>query len=484
MALSNALAGGGGLIAGLLIGAVLGITLERADGPPGTTPPDPSTTSTATATAATTTTTTTTPTPPASSTPDAGTPEIPPPTPPVSGAHAGDPDGPDAPAPHDPAHGLRIVQGIVVAEDAAPVPFAWVTGELDYRPAVEVQAGQDGKFLIAMPGTLPITLRARARYRSDTRGPEANATPDKFATLVLQVRDGGTLQGTVINDGGRALAGVGVTVEWKEPDDSEGLPELNPDGVPLVWTWHTTTDQAGAFRVAGCRPWTGGGHFLISAKHPSHHDAQTVIEVPDPYRLPEPFDASITMQESSVATARLLNADGTPVKHGVIMIIVRDGNRVIEWTRADVRDGKFDVRTAMTGTLVFVPIRDRLAGTPLVVKPPDDGSPVPEVVVTWKDALPLCTGQLLPPPGVSLFEATFHLTITSSGMSAGGPDIPVTYDEATGKFSLPRQFYGVEGDAAYAVLTVTLPGCKPKQMDFNLYDDETADLGELEIEQE
>ena len=90
----------------------------------------------------------------------------------------------------------------------------------------------------------------------------------------------------------------------------------------------------------------------------------------------------------------------------------------------------------------------------------------------------------MPPPGIALFEAKFNLNITSSGTSAGGPDIPVEYDEETGKFHLPRQFYGVEGDAAYAELTITLPGCKPKQVDFNLYDDETADLGEIELEEE
>jgi hypothetical protein len=481
----------GGFVVGLVLGAVGGIAMGRASAPPG--PVDPSTTATPTPASTTAATTATTATPPATAVtappPATATSTATPPTGPATATATpagpgGEVETPAKPEKDDPAKGLRIVKGIVVAEDAAPIPFAWVTGEVDYRPVVEVQAGRDGKFTIAVPGTMPITLRARARYASDTRTPEANAAPGKFATLVLQVRDGGTLAGGVIDSGGDPIEGAAVVVEWKEPDDSEGLPEVDPDGAPLAWTWKSTTNAAGGFRVAGCRPWTGGGYFLISATHPNYHPAQAVVQVEDSFRLPEPFSATITMREASVGKARYVEADGSPIAAGAIMIIVRDGNRVVEWTRAEVKDGEFTVRTSMPGTLVFVPIRDRLAGVPTVVEPPEDGSPIKEVVVTWKPAPPLCAGQLLPPPGVGLFEAKFHLTITSSGTSAGGPDIPVTYDEETGKFSLPRQFYGVEGDAAYAVLTVQLPGCKPKQVDFNCYDDETAELDGIELEEE
>jgi hypothetical protein len=476
---------------GLLIGAVVGIGIGQSDGEPAT-PPGPSTSmSTATPTAGTTTPPTTA-TPPLTATPPVTATAPSTATPPTTAATTpdtptgGEVEKPDTPTKEedDPAAGLRIVKGIVVAEDAAPVPYAWVTGEVDYQAVVDVQADRDGTFVIAVPGTMPITLRARARYASDTRTPEANANPEKFSTLVLQVRDGGAMTGGVIDSGGQPIADVAVTVEWKEPDDSEGLPEIDEDDVPMTWTWTGTTNRGGGFRIAGCRPWTGGGYFLIRAKHPHYHPSQTVIEVDDPYRLPEPFTASITLREAAVRTARYVEQDGTPIASGAIMITVRDGNRVVEWSRAQVTDGKFVVRTSMPGTLVFVPVRDRLAGVPLVVEPPKDGTPISEVTVTWRPAPALCKGQLLPPPGTALFEAKFALNITSSGTSAGGPDIPVSYDETTGTFALPRQFYGVEGDAAYAVLTIALPGCRPKQVDFNLYDDETADLGEIELERE
>lgn len=467
-----------GLVAGLAIGALIGIQVERSWTTDAPTPPAPTATTAPTATAASPTTpatgpTATTPTPPAPGEP-----------PPADAAKL--PDHPDH------VTGARIITGRVVAEDAIPVPGAWVTAAVDFRPAADAICDKHGAFVLVVPGDLPITVRARARRSSESHTYEIPAVPGTPVTVVLGVRDRGTLKGRTIGSSGEPVVGAAVTVTWHEPDDGAD-PPLDDDGNPdLMPERVTQTDAQGAFQVPGCWPGSTGGWFVVRATHPRHYEQSARIDVPDPYRLHEPFGVQLTLLDAAggVARARLQFADGRPVAAGYVMGMIRDGREIKEWARFDVADGAFELKFGRAGaTVVLVPMVNGVAGNPHTLDSAalqgEAGQPdAPPVRVTFEPAPPLLRGKLLPPPGGGLHETRFALEITSGQIAAPVSNPAVRLDPVTGEFEVLRQFFGIEGGAAYGTVAIKAPGCKVKTLDFNAFDGETEDLGAIQLEGE
>jgi hypothetical protein len=473
----------GGALIGLVLGALVGIQVERTwpiaapVGPePGPAVPPPAPASTPPA-----------PTPAPGPTPTpAPTPGETPPAP--------TPDGAKPPPSDHPDHvtGARIIRGRVVAEDAIPVPGAWVTAAVDYRPAADAICDKDGAFVLVVPGDLPITVRARARRASESQTLEIAAEPGTPVTVVLTVRDRGTLRGRVVGSSGDPVVGAAITVTWHEPADAAN-PPVDDDGNPdLMPERRTESDAEGAFVVPGCWPGSAGGWFLVRAAHRRHYEQSAQIAVPDPWRLHEPFGVQLTLLDAAggVAKARLCFQDGRPVPSAYVMGMIRDGREIKEWARFDVADGAFELKFGRAGaTVVLVPMVNGVAGNPHTLdsqvlqdtagKP--DAAPV---AVTYVPAPPLLKGKLLPPPGGGLHETRFALEITSGQIAAPVSTPSVKLDPVSGEFEVMRQFFGVEGGAAYGTVAIRAPGCKVKTLDFNAFDGETEDLGAIQLEGE
>jgi hypothetical protein len=384
----------------------------------------------------------------------------------------------------DHVKGARIIRGRVIAEDAIPVPGAWVTAAVDYRPAADAICDKNGEFVIVVPGDMPITLSARARQTSEVAMDEIPAEPGQVVTVVLSKRDRGTLRGICINSGGGPVAGATVTLKWEEPED--GNPPLNDDGEPdLIEDRTTLTDKQGGFRFPGIWAGSGGGDFVVAAKHPRHYAQAARLRADDPYRLPHEIGGvQLTLLDAAggVAKGRLVNEKGKPIPSAHVMGLVRDGRTIIEWKRFEVVNGVFEAKFQKSGQkVVLTPVVNNRPGIPIVI--PDLESRE-KVEITYKPAPPLLTGKLIPPPGGGLLETQFALEITSGQIASPVANPAVKFDPVTGQFTFVRQFYGIEGGAAYGTLTIKAPGCKPKTVDFNAYDGETEDLGEIELEAE
>ncbi|QSQ21290.1 carboxypeptidase regulatory-like domain-containing protein [Pyxidicoccus parkwayensis] len=191
-------------------------------------------------------------------------------------------------------HPLQDIELDVVKPAAPPARAKASADEKDAEEeALEDSSGltdEEGHFVIevAKPGRYVLTAGGNGflQTRLDV---EAPAT-----TLKVVLRGGATLEGTVVDTSGTPLDGVQLTVRLGAETQAEGL--------------ETTTDERGAFRIAGLPP---GTHVLRATldRGAFLHTASRTVSV----RGTEKVDASLRMDTGGSVSGVVVDGDGRPV---------------------------------------------------------------------------------------------------------------------------------------------------------------------------
>lgn len=197
----------------------------------------------------------------------------------------------------------RALSGTVVA-GGAPAPGARVriAGE-GAGPARETLSDDQGRFVFHGLGQGPYALRAT---RGTLASPALAGVPPDGASTRLELGAGSSVEGQVVDDAGRALPGVEVSVE-AAPED--GLPEV------------ATTAANGRFRVGPLPP----GRFRAIARAEGY-----VLAAPAAVALTAGAATPavrLSLLRGASLQGRVADAHGTPIA-GALVRCVRDGGEV------------------------------------------------------------------------------------------------------------------------------------------------------------
>ncbi len=364
-----------------------------------------------------------------------------------------------------------IARGVVKRADGTLFSGAWVEATRGDASLAEGCCDKDGKFLVAVPGTGPVRLIARPRRGSLAEAEVEAKGPDDRPSILLALRDSGTLEGQVVDDSGQPVAGATVEVTWR---GASGSSHAEPP---------RTTSEEGTFQVPGVRARDARGTFFVRASHPAHFDGGATIPVADADRLPDPLECLVTLRQASVVQGTVVREDGTPVPGGYLLarVLTPDGSR--DHFRVDLRGATFEIRTAVEGTLVLTPSVEGATGRPVEVGALALGRVVEGVRVVFRPAAPLARGRIVGPDGQDLSALGMRLETTAGEKSSVAELIFRGVAPVTGEFTIPREYHESEGPAE-AVLVFAVPGFKPLEAKFKIEKDKTAELGELVLERE
>jgi hypothetical protein len=147
-------------------------------------------------------------------------------------------------------------------------------------------------------------LRAAAAgyFGSDLSLPEPVARGGRAPTVALDLA--GRLAGTVVDPGGRPLAGVEVA---SAPAPSGTMRGFRRMGRLAAWTSQTRTDERGRFRLS---PWPNEIPSRVTFRHPGYASR---VEVVPPGPAEPPAELHVTLQRGARGVGRVVTAAGAPI---------------------------------------------------------------------------------------------------------------------------------------------------------------------------
>ena len=172
--------------------------------------------------------------------------------------------------------------------------------------------------------------------------------------IVVVLRRGAAISGTVVDEVGRALGEVSVTCY---PAGTRLYEDEWPDGVVESYT-----DEAGHFRARGLEP---GRRYLVLAEGDAPHgmDLRRDVAVGS-------SDIGLVVRRGRRVAGRLLDASGVPVIEATLMVFDDDGE-LRAWYSTGY-DGKFDLHGVPTSAArVSARLLDTVSDLPLGVLPED-----------------------------------------------------------------------------------------------------------------
>ncbi|HEX4122366.1 MAG TPA: carboxypeptidase regulatory-like domain-containing protein [Verrucomicrobiae bacterium] len=130
-------------------------------------------------------------------------------------------------------HGIEV-SGVVVDSSGKPVAETVITRNHEWRnPAAALTSGDDGRFKIInlQPGVLILTFQAKGLAAQTSQMELSNGMPE----LKIELKPGNVLQGVVVDDSGKPIAGARVQTD-------------RLDLGPLEYDWSTFADDEGRFK--------------------------------------------------------------------------------------------------------------------------------------------------------------------------------------------------------------------------------------------
>ena len=235
------------------------------------------------------------------------------------------------------------ITGLVVDDRGQPVDSFRVSARAKdsspmrpMMPRSEDVTSDDGRFSLAdvAAGTYVVTVTAPERATGTVPGVSVSAGAGVDVGTV-KLGAGGTVKGTVTEQGGGPLSGAKVSVSGQGRDWMSFGQE--PEAV---------TDAAGAFEVKG----VAAGTVQVTATHPGFARSEAVSADVDPAKAPA--DVRIVMSQGGRVEGSVRRRDGTPL--GAALVSVASlGPGFMAFTRetsaATGADGRFQVENVRAG---------------------------------------------------------------------------------------------------------------------------------------